>query len=479
MEPSQRIDTPAWRENFLYAGLPLFAFVLVRWVTSLGFPWTVDEAYYRLWSEQLALSYFDHPPLVAWTLAAIRIPFELLGFSVAVGETSDLALVRFPAALLTAIAGFSAFLWLRRRGLSPRMALGGAFAGLTLPLLAAGGALFTPDSLMVPCTWLAFTSWESCLESRKRRHALAFGFWIGLGLLAKYTMALVLVPVLFSLWNPRTRRRATAALVFAVWPALLLVSPVVVWNASHDWLSFRFQLAHGLGGEFNPLGFLDFSASQALLLGPPLVGLGIALWKKENLRRLSQHEPLLLTFALTPFVFFGIASFFAPPEANWPAAGYLPLALWLFTKTAQSTHARRLFVANSLLGVLLFAGLALGSLAGPWRGPLASRLCQGEFADFLNENSAVENAPVIVPRYEMLADLYLFGRHPGENFFLDSPRGRSLGIAPPEDVLSSNFTRLQPFPCTAGEVQIARKERREAWTNRTQTLFLCRIARDP
>ena len=28
-----------------------------------------DEAYYWLWSKNIALSYFDHPPLATWVLA--------------------------------------------------------------------------------------------------------------------------------------------------------------------------------------------------------------------------------------------------------------------------------------------------------------------------------------------------------------------------------------------------------------------------
>ena len=30
-----------------------------------------DEAYYWLWSKNIALSYFDHPPLATWVLALL------------------------------------------------------------------------------------------------------------------------------------------------------------------------------------------------------------------------------------------------------------------------------------------------------------------------------------------------------------------------------------------------------------------------
>ena len=37
-----------------------------------GVPLTEDEAYYRLWSARLQMGYFDHPPMIAWWIAAIK-----------------------------------------------------------------------------------------------------------------------------------------------------------------------------------------------------------------------------------------------------------------------------------------------------------------------------------------------------------------------------------------------------------------------
>src|SRR5512139_3734300 len=58
-----------------------------------------QEAYYWTWSRRLDLSYFDHPPLVAWT---IRAATELFG-------SSERA-IRLAAAFHSGI--LSAFLWL-------------------------------------------------------------------------------------------------------------------------------------------------------------------------------------------------------------------------------------------------------------------------------------------------------------------------------------------------------------------------------
>ncbi len=168
---------------------------------------------YRLWSEHLSWSYFDHPPLIAWILAAVRQFFELFGPKTIVGTVQDLALVRLPAAFLTVAFGLSMANWLHRRGFNRKSAIGGTFAVLTVPLFAAGGALFTPDSLVIPCYWLAFTAWERALSSSKRKHALHFGIWLGLGLLSKYSMILILLPVLLSLRESSSRKKDASSLI--------------------------------------------------------------------------------------------------------------------------------------------------------------------------------------------------------------------------------------------------------------------------
>ena len=62
-----RIDTA---DRVLIAvALALFA---LRLVIAGNTGLVDDEAYYRIWSLAPALSYFDHPPMVAWIIAAGR-----------------------------------------------------------------------------------------------------------------------------------------------------------------------------------------------------------------------------------------------------------------------------------------------------------------------------------------------------------------------------------------------------------------------
>src|SRR5262249_60616745 len=66
---------------------------------------------------------------------------------------------------------------------------------------------------------------------------------------AKSTAVLLPVGVLIALAvvPPLRKQFATPGPYVAVALASLVMIPVLRWNAQHDWISFRFQLAHGLG----------------------------------------------------------------------------------------------------------------------------------------------------------------------------------------------------------------------------------------
>ena len=62
-------------ERVLLLFLLLF-FVLIKLIFIMYSHPLPDEAYYWLWSHQVALSYFDHPPLAAWVQALLLFYFD-------------------------------------------------------------------------------------------------------------------------------------------------------------------------------------------------------------------------------------------------------------------------------------------------------------------------------------------------------------------------------------------------------------------
>src|SRR5262249_42152724 len=139
----------------------------------------------------------------------------------------------------------------------------------TLPLVQVGAVLMTIDPPFLACWCWALVCVLKGLDGSRLSWWLAAGLLVALGTLAKYTMALFPVAVVgFRLFHRRTEfRRAGIWILLA--GAVTGWAPVMVWNAQHDWVSFRHvftQVGEGGGNSLRWLGPLVFAAAQAGVL---------------------------------------------------------------------------------------------------------------------------------------------------------------------------------------------------------------------
>src|SRR5271154_5466065 len=191
-----------------------------------------DEAYYWSWSKENVLSFLDHPPMIAW----------FIRFGTAIFGDTNFG-VRFAGVLAMLITQLLLADIVRRVTHDAR--------AVVLALLMPEAALYygllmakvSPDVAMIPfataMVWALIRLWES----NDARWWLAAGVFGGLALLSKFT-AVMLIPAVLAfalvpVWRARWLRSPypwVAALI-----AVALFSPVLIWNAEHDWASFRFQ----------------------------------------------------------------------------------------------------------------------------------------------------------------------------------------------------------------------------------------------
>ena len=194
------------------------------------------------------------------------------------------------------------------------------------------------------------------------------GLSLGLGLLSKYTMILFAFCVLLFLVSSAEGRkwlfRKEPYLAFVL--GLLIFSPVVAWNAGHQWISFRMQLAHGLGPK-EAAGLINFAGywgGQALLLSPFVflaIVWALVISAVHGFRRHQSHLLLLFWTSAPVILFFALTSLRSKVEANWPALAYFS-AVVAFTGLASEAWPawkkvkRGLFwavVVNALLFTIL------------------------------------------------------------------------------------------------------------------------------
>ena len=304
----------------------LAAALLVNGFYNTTLPLHFDEAYYWVWSQHLQWSYFDHPPLIAYLIRLATF------FGHAEWQ------LRLAPLLCSALTGWG--IWsLANDMFGSRVGIKALVIFLLSPLAQLGFTLATPDApLILGWTATIFFTYKSVFE-RKRAYYLAAGLAAGFSLLAKYTGVLILPGlVLFLLFSTRRDELKSPWPYAGIFAALLVFLPVLLWNAGHDWASFRFQLAHGLDGErtLNLKTFGEFIALQAVALNPVFF-LTFLFYGIQRFREAfaEERQAFLLWPCLTVLLFFGYASLFKRVEGNWAAPAYVTgsvlLAYWLDT----------------------------------------------------------------------------------------------------------------------------------------------------
>jgi hypothetical protein len=315
-----------------------------------------DELYFRVAAEHLAWGYVDEPPLVP---ALDRLQIAAFGDS--------LPAIRVVPALLFGLAVLLAALVARELGGGTRaQVLAAAATASSAFALAIGHLLHTGTVDLV--TWMA-VCW---LVIRVRRTAqdrwwLPIGLIAGLGLLAKYLVALLAIGLAAGLLLAGPRRQLRGRFLWAgVGLAGLIAAPNIVWQATHDWP--QLQMAAVISTHEGADNRLRFVPYQVLLVGPALAPIWVAglvgLLRRPSWRPYRLLGVAYLAVAAVVLAAGGQAQYSAGLLAVLLAAGCVVVADW-----AQGSRARaRLVVAAVTVNALLAVLLVLPVVPASWLG---------------------------------------------------------------------------------------------------------------
>ena len=277
-----------------------------------------EEAYYWNYSVHLDFGYIDHPPLVAVLIKLSTTVFGLNEFA-----------VRFPALLCWGIAAFFQYRWCEIIQKDS-----GQFSILLLsilPFFFVDSCIITPDMPMF-AAWSAglyFLYRALCL--REARAWYAVGISLGLGLLAKYSIGLIIIATgIFVLTNEGRRRwLRRKEPYYAALITLTLFSPVLYWNSLHNWASFAFQSTRRLQTHFS-FSLQELIGWLILFLTPMgLIGLRKLFKHADNKTLPTQTITFLQTYTLVPLLVYTIYSCFYGTKFNWIGPGLLAILPWL------------------------------------------------------------------------------------------------------------------------------------------------------
>jgi len=338
----------------------ILGFTLLRLLLAAILPLTPQEAYYWSWSLDLDWSYFDHPPLASYSIALTTV---LLGHTIFA--------VKLAAVLWW--VGLN-LLWARLildMFRDQRLAFWSLIALNLTIVYELYGFVISPDTPLV-FAWVGTTwsVWRVC-QTEDYRWWYAAGFFMGLAWLGKYT-GILLVPsiLLFFLLSRRQRHwPATPHPYLASLLAVAVFSPVLIWNAQHEWVSFVFQGSRRTGGmhHFRPRFFVELIGSQLFMLSPyflvMVVGRFIQSLRQRD--RLKDDDRLLLLFfsgGLT-LLFFTLVSFRTLVKMNWLAVAYWPFIILGVRHVLQRKHGWRRFQIGLIsAGLFFILGLSVVTL---------------------------------------------------------------------------------------------------------------------
>jgi len=309
-----------------------------------------DEAYYWHWSQHLDWGYYSKPPMIAW----------MIGLSTFLFGDSELG-VRLPAVLLSTLGLWWVYL-LGRSMYNERVGLFAMLLCLATPGAVVMGLLMTIDApFLFFWTVSLYACWHLLQEEKT-----TFWTWglavlaTGLGLLSKQTMVAIFPVVGCYLWGswaveywnrqPAASQLLRKLISPGVWFwgvfSLAFLTPVLVWNSQHEWITFQHTSSHFESQAVSIVKRLSFSGE--FLLGQMGVGAPVTFiafvmvsWRAiRNWRSLKPQERFLLSGSTIPLLaIFGL-SLTQRVNPNWPApfyiAGYVLTAAWFDNQFEQS-----------------------------------------------------------------------------------------------------------------------------------------------
>ncbi|MFW6125136.1 MAG: glycosyltransferase family 39 protein [Pirellulales bacterium] len=339
----------------------LAVFTLLPWGLYANLP--LDCIEMHSWGQQWAWGYHKHPPLPAWIARGVAI---LTDHSAG-------------ALYLAASACIAASFWAAWRLGRAMMSASAALIGVAL---LEGSYYFNFEAMnlnnntvLYPFWALSVLAFYHAVREGTVKYWLALGACVGLGLLTKYTMAILPVVMLgFLLLNRRARAAWNSPGPYvAASVGMLIFLPHLVWAVEYDFPTLQYAMQRAATSP-SPLGRLrfplEFVAAQYLALLPmtlvaiPITGIR---WRLRQVAPAERFDrAFLASMVFGPFVTILLISALLNVRLHcmwgshlWTFSGVLLVfALKLDFRSGQQ---RRVLIGCAM-AALLYVGATIGRI---------------------------------------------------------------------------------------------------------------------
>jgi hypothetical protein len=273
---------------------------ILKSMLAISLPLTGDEAYFYLWSQHLNPTFYDHPPMVGWVIAA----FDAI--------SKSLLSIRFLAIVTPLIIAILIFRIFRPYSEEKSFYASAAIAFAPFDILHI---LITNDTTLLIFGFLAIVTFLYALERTSYKAAFIAGLFFGMAFLSKYLAFILAVGLFAGVVRVKFKNRYKLFLV-----ALLATTPFIVFNlyanAFNCWTNIVFNLNRTSEDTSSAVTSLSLlSLFMAYLLTPALFYYLIKNGK--NFKRLPESFRFLGYVALSMTLLFVFLSFKKTVGLHW------------------------------------------------------------------------------------------------------------------------------------------------------------------
>ena len=313
----------------------LLLFFVINVLQGSLTPLFEDEAYYWVWSQNLAFGYFDHPPMVALWVKLGDLIFN--------GEFG----LRFMSTI-----SFGIMLWLiwMMVDLKTKWQHVALFYLLivSMTMIQVFGFIITPDTPLLLFTALFLLAYKRFLNQETLINVVFLGSAMAGMLYSKYHGILVIAFVFLSNWKLLKNKKFWLAAVVG----LLLFIPHLVWQYDNGFPSFVYHLKERGKKPYTIFNTLTHLVNVIAVVGLTFPVIYSAFFKQKA----KDQFNLALSYIVYGFIiFFFLVSFTSEPQAQWLVVILIPLILITFPYFVQNLKDRKwlIILGCTQLGILM------------------------------------------------------------------------------------------------------------------------------
>jgi len=265
----------------------LVLITLIKVIISYFFPVNPDEAYYILWSNNLSLGYYDHPPMVAWLIKVISfINIDIYSVRM-ISIFSSFASILFVYYFSNLICKESAYIITLFYALSPLYLL-------YIPL--------TNDGPFLLFSIISIFFYYRSLRYENHYNIILCGLFLGLAFLSKYLVFPIFVGIfIFNLFVIK-KNNLKFILFFTIGFSPFLLQHIY-YNYNNCWDTLNFHIFNrNEGSRLSLQSLASFFIGLPLMLTPWII-FGVYKYKPKECK-IEYRLLLTISFVIIILYFF-------------------------------------------------------------------------------------------------------------------------------------------------------------------------------